>query len=150
MLVLSNHLIFKEGFEYPTTVTVSSLSEDTEKYVDTVGTYNIVPGETYNGRPVWKHRTSELLIYYLGTYVTRKLSVILYCLDNLWHCGLNLDIDKKNKAKLFGWKYSDSSYIWPNTSQLFIIGDLTYCHLVNIFPKVLFLFRLSINSNYVK
>ena len=37
---------------------VTSLSEDAEKYKDTVGIYNIVPGEMYNDRPVLKHGKS--------------------------------------------------------------------------------------------
>ena len=56
-----------EPSTYPKTVTVASLSEDLQKYEDTVGTYNIVPGETYNGRPVWKHL--QKFIYFHGKYL---------------------------------------------------------------------------------
>ena len=45
--------------DYPSAVRGSYLSEDVEKYKDTVGVYNIVPGETYNDRPVWKHEETE-------------------------------------------------------------------------------------------
>ena len=66
--------------DYPITVTVSHSSEDTEKYKDTVGSYNIVSGESYNGRPVWKHLTSNLFLYYLGKghYDTFALFYIIF------------------------------------------------------------------------
>ena len=45
---------------------MSSLPEDTEKYKDTVGVYNIVPGEKYNDRPVWKHSKTDLRVFNHG------------------------------------------------------------------------------------
>ena len=55
-------------------MTVTTLSEETEKYKDTVGTYNIIPEEIYNDRPVWKIKNSKDSNVYLfssGTYITK-------------------------------------------------------------------------------
>ena len=45
---------------------MSYLSEDVKKYKDTVGIYNIVPGETYSDRPVWKHDQLKRFLFYSG------------------------------------------------------------------------------------
>ena len=59
-------LITEGSPSYPTSVTVSILSEESEKYKDTVGIYNIVPGEIYNDRPVWKHDQLKKFLFYSG------------------------------------------------------------------------------------
>ena len=59
-------MCLEESPSYPTTLIVSSLPEDTEKYKDTVGVYNIVPGEKYNDRPVWKHSKTDLRVFNHG------------------------------------------------------------------------------------
>ena len=47
-------------------MTVASLSEDGEKYKDKIGTYNLIPGETYNGRPVWSQEKMSLYLFHFG------------------------------------------------------------------------------------
>ena len=47
-------------------MTVTSLSEDTDNYKDTVGTYNIVLDKTHDDRPVFKkeHNMNAKYIFY--------------------------------------------------------------------------------------
>ena len=110
-------IIGKGGPHYPRIVKVKQFSKDNGQFEDFVGDYKILE-EQYKNKPIWKN--DKLGKFIFNEEEEDKEYSFKLNLESQWYIGDEIGQIDNSSIELYGWLYSDESYIWPNYSILYI------------------------------
>ena len=110
---------------YPEAITVLDYSKSGDKYEDISGEYNLVPGEIMEGKPVFIRRGSKASLQFSGPIILIFFMyyLLLYIIQG-FQWKISSGNDNKTYTNVYGWEFSDSTTVWPQIENLFIVGNI--------------------------
>ena len=108
---------------YPEVITILDYSKSGDKYKDITGEYNLVPGKIMEGKPFYIRRGSKASLQFSGPFILFFMCFWLLYIIQGFQWKISSGNNSKTQTNVYGWEFSDSTTVWPQIENLFIVGN---------------------------